>query len=210
MNIGVKINEKDINDLAKELKKIGKIIGSTNLQLHRAKRFKDYTVEMLSGKGVDINPISDATRAIQGGDHNPLYNTGDLARKMGVRPVKGNAAEAGYFENSPLIPDKDITYTRAAILAHTGYRIPASAELGGREGEKGAKVRAWLHDKGIHLKKSTHWLIVPARPFMLRSYLQYMMSGEDMKAVDEFLEKMMTAPMSDANAADPLKMAGEI
>ncbi len=210
MNIGVHISEKDINALAKKLRMLGKLVGSTNLQLYRAKKFKDYTVDMLSSRGIDIDSISDATKVIQGDDHNPMYNSGDLARRMGVRPVKGNAAEAGYFENSPLIPGKDITYTRAAILAHTGYRIPASAELGGEEGDKGAKVRAWLHGRGIHLKPSTHWLNVPARPFLFRSYLQYMLSGEDMKAVDEFIEKMMSSPTEDPTAVDPLKMAGEI
>jgi hypothetical protein len=37
-----------------------------------------------------------------------------------------------------------------------------------------------------------------------------MLSGEDVKVVDEYLEKMMASPMSDPNKADPLKMSGVI
>lgn len=208
MNIRVEIRKSDLDSLAKELRKIGKIVTSPNLQLYRARKYRDYTVKMMKTGGLDTGPpLSDATKKIQGNEHNPEINTGDLIRKMGVRPIKGDAAEAGYFENSSKIPSKNITYTQAAILQHTGYRIPASAELGGDLGDKGARVRAWMHGRGIHLKSSTHWIIVPPRPFMLRSYLQFEMNGEDAKACDEYLEKMMKSPMSDPNAIDPLKMA---
>jgi hypothetical protein len=216
INVRVEVRQEDINSLGKELKKIGKIVTSSNLQLYRANRYRRYTVEMLEQRGLDLKPISEATKIIDGGDHNPEYKSGSLARRMGVRPIKGNAAEAGYFENSPKIPNKEITYTQAAILQHTGFRIPL-------HGDKGARVRAWLAWKGVFENKSPgknadpdptwettseHWIHVPARPFMLISYLQYMMTGEDAKAVDEYLQKMMESPMEDPTKIDPLKTAG--
>jgi hypothetical protein len=213
MNVRVQISKADIDGLAKELKKMGKIVTSSNLQLYRAKKYRDYTVKMLSQGGLDLKPITEATAKIQGGSHNPEYNLGTLAKKMGVRPVGNNAAEAGYFGKDEKIPGKAdyMTWTKAAILAHTGYRIPASEKLGGELGKKGAKVRAWLREEhGIYLKETTHWLHVEARPFILISYLQYMLTGEDIKATDQYIDKMMASPMSDPNKADPLKMLGAI
>lgn len=187
--IGYKVNQIEMNSLIKEINKFGKVMNSPNLQLYRAKKFRDYTVKMLSEGGLYLHKITEATKKIQEKEHPPLYNDGHMARRMSIRPikgVKGNAAEAGYFEKSKTIPGKDITYTQAAILAHTGFRINL-------KGKKGMRARRWLEWKlNIRFSPQKEYVTVQPRPFLYRSYSQYMLGGWDMKAVDRFFERMMS------------------
>lgn len=197
--IGYKIDESAFKQLLNELRKTGRIIASPNMQLHRAKRFTEYTKRAVRTNDLNLKKISEATKIIQGGSpHPPLYWKGGLINEMGVRPVGKNAADAGYFEDSPLIPGKKITWTQAAVLHHTGYRIPLF-------GDKGRRVRRWLAAQGIFKdlpaggkpKGSSRWLIVPARPFLFTSYYSYLSEGKDMQAVDEFLNKVMNSPIDE-------------
>lgn len=194
LSVGYKIDANQLNMLKKELTSMGRVIASPNMQLYRAKKFRDYTVKRISSGSLELKKISEATKIISGGDHPPEYRTGGLLEAMSVRPSGKNAAEAGYFSGSAKIPGKNITYTKAAILQHTGYRIPLF-------GEKGRKVIAFLKEAGVFdslprsgPRGSKRWLIVPARPFLFTSLYSYMSEGEDMKAVDEFLEKLVNSP----------------
>jgi hypothetical protein len=183
--ITYKINQMQLSELTRELRRLGRVISDPKLQLYRAREFKRYTVKTLATGGVDIKKNSRATKKIQEKEHPPLYNTGNMARNMRVRRIPGNAAEAGFFENSREIPGKKITYTQAAILAHTGFKIYL-------KGEKGMRARRWLEWKlGIRFPSGKEYVIVPARPFLMRSYLQYMLGNEDVKAVDRFISKKL-------------------
>ena len=197
--IGISVDQKSLNSFIKDLKKMGHIISSPNLQLYRAKKFRKYTIDKVRSGELGLVALSGATRIISG-DHTPEDNKGGLINQIGVRPAKNNEAEAGYFEsNKKKIPGKKITYTEAAIMQHTGYRINLS-------GDKGAKARAWVYArlaeagyspiKSFHkLKSDDKWFIVPARPFVFISADNYIGSDEDIIAADEFLDKMLMSPI---------------
>jgi hypothetical protein len=197
MNLGVAVDQDGFDTLCRELKKLGHVIASPNMQLYRANKFRKFTIENVQSGNLGLLPISGATKIIAG-SHEPEWRTGNLLEGMKVKPAGRNAADVGYFEDSSLIPGKNITYTRAAILQHTGYRIPLT-------GEKGERVRAWLAAKGVFskdyhdfaggVKSSDKWIIVPPRPFMIKSMDLYESTGEDIKAVDEFLNKMINSPI---------------
>ena len=177
--------------LLKDLKRLGHIIVDPNMQLYRAKKYRDFTVQKVKYGALGMAPISSATERIQKRSSNiPEWNTGALLNKMGVRPAGKDAAEAGYFGKTEKIPGKKISWTGAAMAQHSGYRIPLT-------GDKGARVRAWLGDKErqIFPDKQSQWLVVHPRPFMFTSLVRYENEGADVQAVDEFLEKMMNSPI---------------
>ena len=191
--VSYQVDPNSLKLLLKDLKKLGHIIVDPNMQLYRAKKYRDFTVDMVKYNALGQEPISSATAKIQGRNHNPEWNTGALLNKMGVRPAGKNEAEAGYFGKTEKIPGKRISWTGAAIAQHTGYRIPLT-------GDKGARVRAWLADKErqIFPSKQSQWLVVPPRPFMFSSYVRFENEGMDLRAVDEFLDKMMNSPIDTA------------
>lgn len=186
-SMGYQIDEKSFNALIKHLRGIGKVLGSPNLQLYRAAKLRDHIVTTTKSGSLYLKDISEATMQIQSGNHAPMVNTGELLKEMGVRAVGKNAAEVGYFKGGKQIPGKKITYTIAAVLHHAGYRIPLT-------GEKGDRVRKFLAIHGIFPKASTHWLVVPPRPFMFVGFYDYLSSGKDIEAVDEYLKTMTESP----------------
>jgi len=109
--------------------------------------------------------------------------------------MQGKGAEVGYFPKSQKIPGKKITYTKAAIMQHTGFRIKISGSI------KADKARKWLAaqlgnalgGKAFlkRVKSIDGWLVVPARPFMYLSLDKYIESGEDTLVVNQFIDKMM-------------------
>jgi len=192
--VSYQVDPNSLKLLLKDLKKLGHIIVDPNMQLYRAKKYRDFTVEKVKYGALGSAPISFATERIQKRiDNIPEWNTGTLLNKMGVRPAGKNEAEAGYFGKSEKIPGKKISWTGAAIAQHTGYRIPLT-------GDKGARVRAWLGDeeRQIFPSKQSQWLVVPPRPFMFSSYVRFENEGMDLRAVDEFLDKMMNSPIDTA------------
>lgn len=191
--IGYYVDQVSLNNLVKSLEKIGKVIGSKNMQLYRAKKFRQFAVESVENGNLPLKKLSEATIK-KTGEHNPLWLTGSLVRHMAVRPVKGNAADCGYFANDgALVPNTKITFTKLAILHHTGYRIRTDTE-------KGNKYVKWLASQGLfdgNPKKEgggKGFIVVPPRPFMLKAMDLYESKNLDMKAVDEFLNKLMKAP----------------
>lgn len=196
-----------LQKLIKDLRKINKDLYSPNLQVYRAQKFKQYTINLVKSNNAGLKPISLATQIISG-EHDPMNLTGELLEHMAVRRVSGgvkggyspgnlspneSAADVGYFPGSKKVPGKRITWTRLAILHHTGYRIPLT-------GEKGRRVRAWLAFHGVNLfggmnlkDKSAkgpnrQWIIVPPRPYMLNSLEKYKREGKDLEAVKEFFD----------------------
>ena len=189
--IGVQIDPKSFNDFVKDLRKLGHVIANPNMQLYRAKKYKEFTQDMVRRGQLDLEPLSEVTLMLAG-IHNPEYKTGTLIDGMGIKPIGKNAAEAGYFgANKSGKPN----LARIAILQHTGYKIPLT-------GEAGKKVRAWLFSHNINLnnkhQRSTPpgtetYLVVPARPWMMISYMSYMMTGQDIVACDEFINKLLSS-----------------
>ncbi|MFW9871956.1 MAG: hypothetical protein ACFFG0_02565 [Candidatus Thorarchaeota archaeon] len=190
-----KIDQKDIDRLFKELRGFGKILASPNLQLFRANKFREYVIEHVKGNKLNLKPLKESTKIISG-DHDPLWKTGGMLENMAVRPVGKNAADVGYFEDdSSKVPNTNITYTKLAILQHTGFRIKTT-------GEKGQKVLRWLAAQGIFdanpdgqsLKKAEGWIVVEPRPFLNKAFNLYIHEDRDIKVVDEFINKAIKAP----------------
>lgn len=194
----VEIDKRSVDSVNSELKEIVKILKSSNMQLYRAKKYRDYTVKKVSGKSLGLDSLSEVTKKIAG-DHPPEWNSGNVVGNMNVKKMDGNSAGAGYFGDDPgNITGKNITQTQAAIYQHTGYRIPLT-------GPKGARVRAWLARKGAfdtgamdvvrsfqesHKKSSGEKLIiVKPRPFMFISLNAYISEDRDFKAANEYLDK---------------------
>jgi len=190
--------------LIKELQGVGKIIADPNLQLFRASKYRQFTIEMTRRGALGLKPISYISQLAAGGSHEPEWNEQKLVNSMKVKPAGKNAADVGYFkEDTTLVPGKKITITKAAILQHTGYRISLM-------GPKGQKVMKWLvaigaFDQGRMFgqkaEKSESWLEVPPRPFMFNSLARYEEIGGDIKACDAFIDKMLGAPGGKGNFA---------
>jgi hypothetical protein len=197
--VGVQIDQKSLDKFIKDLKKLGHIIGNPNMQLYRAKKYRDFTVDMVKKGQLDLEPLSEVTKILTG-EHPPEYNTGTLVDYMGVKPAGKNAAEAGYWgANKSGKPN----LAQIAILQSTGYKIPLT-------GEKGKRVRAWLFANKINLNNSYQrttppgtetYLVVPPRPWIMISYFAYVFSGKDIEAVDEYLQKLMNSPIDDDGAS---------
>jgi hypothetical protein len=194
--IGVIVEEVQLKNLVKELRKIGKVIASPNLQLYRASAYRQFTMMMTETGKLGLKPINYATQVISG-MHEPEWNDGSLVASMKVKPAGRNAADVGYFAgDSEKIPGKNVTITDAAVMQHTGYRISLM-------GEKGQRVMRWLGAQGVFdqgtlfgqkVKKSDSWLEVAPRPFMLSALARYEEVNGDMQATDEFIDKMLQAP----------------
>lgn len=183
--ISVNIDPVSMKKFKNELDEIVKTIESQKLNMHRAEKYRDFTVDSVKSGKLNLRARSALTAHMMG-EYDPMSVTGKLIQQMSFRASGKNDAEAGYFEGGPVAPsishDK-LTYTQLAIIHHTGYRIPL-------KGEKGEKVRAWfIACYGIRFKKDREWLIVPPRPFMFRALADYERQGLDMKATEEFLVK---------------------
>ena len=194
----INIDKRILASITEDIKGVKKIIESKDMQKYRARKFRDYTVEMVSGGKLGIEKIKETTKKISG-EHPPEWNSGDIVTNMSVRTMKGNAAGAGYFGDEPgKIAGKDITQTEAAILQHSGYRIPLT-------GEKGERVRKWLAWKGVlntgmqiersfykpRTKSSSEkWIIVKPRPFLEISANHYIADDRDYSATNEYLDLM--------------------
>lgn len=182
-----------IGELKADMELLKKKLKSGGINLYRARKYKTYAIELVSGNRASLYPLTEATKFLS--QHTtPEYNAGELLKQMMVKKAKGGAAEAGYFRDSGKIPGKNITYTQAAILQHTGYRIPLT-------GEKGRKVRAWYAKQGLfeHLKtvtaaknkygKAGGWIIVKPRPFMFTTIHLFVNRGFDVAAAKEWVDK---------------------
>lgn len=193
----IEIDKRSMDNVIGDINSIIKILKSPEMQLHRAKKFRDYTINSVSSGRLGLKPIKETTKKISG-DHPPEWNSGNIVSSMNVRKMDGNSAGAGYFgDEAGTIAGKSITQTEAAILQHTGYRIPLT-------GEKGERVRKWLFMQGVldtgmqiersfyksHRKSSSEkWIEVKPRPFIFKSLNAYTAEDRDFKATNEFLDK---------------------
>lgn len=188
-----RIDQKSLNDFVKQLRSLGHIIADPNMQLYRAKKYRDYTIEMIREGRMNIRPLSELTQVISGEPHNPLWLKGAILESMGVKPVGKNAAEAGYWDaDSGILQNtakKPITVAHWVRALHTGFRIPL-------KGEKGNRVRGWFKFKhGIEFPWEQEWINVPPRPFMMLSYWSYLLNGKDIEAVTEYIDKLANSPI---------------
>lgn len=193
--IEIRLDPASLNAFKNDLKQLIKVINSQDLNVYRAKKFKEFTKKSVRSGGVRLVPLSSATIALAG-VHDPEFLTGKLMDAMKAEPGPGTSAIAGYWEPSDKVPGKNLTYAKLATIQTTGYRIPLT-------GDKGARVRAWLFMNGLGLfgkSKGTktkmqsiigkgQWLIVPPRPFMHRALDMYLESDGDIKAASEFMDK---------------------
>jgi hypothetical protein len=189
----MKVDISGISNLRRAIAVLKKKMKGNEMQMYRAKKFRNYTIKMVRGGNLNLKKLSDATKKISG-DHNPEWNSGSLVRSMEVRAGNNNDAFCGYFSNSnKMVKGKKITVTQAAILQHTGFRIPLF-------GEKGRRVKAWFTRKGVFQdlsggdkpSGSKRWIIVPARPYMFISKDKYDARGLDKKACNEYLNKVLS------------------
>jgi hypothetical protein len=188
----IKVNLHNFEAFNKDLKNMTEMFESLDLQMHRGKRFREFTINQVSRGSLGLKPISSSTRIIHRKNHPPEWNDGSLVSSMQVRASKKekNAAEVGFFEDFPNIPGKEITITEAAILQHTGYRIPLT-------GEKGERVRGWLARQGVFNQrrspwrsspiKSGGWITVSPRPFIPKTVNAYISGNHDVEAIIEWL-----------------------
>lgn len=183
----VKMDKDVIREFQNDLKKLEKVISSNEINMHRATKYRDFTVALTSMGGVGLEKRSKLTEHMMG-THNPLNVTGQLLAKMKVMEAPGNAADAGYFGNDGTVPSighRKLTYTQLAILHHTGYKIPL-------KGDKGERVRKWFYAcYGIRFKPDREYLVVPARPFMTNALARYEESGADIQVTQAFINKKM-------------------
>ena len=183
--ISVNIDPISMKKFKSELDDLVKTMGSQDLNMYRAKKYRDFTVESVRSGKLNLRARSALTAHMMG-EYDPMSVTGKLIQQMRTEPSGKNDAEAGYFEGGPVAPSishEKLTYTQLAIIHHTGYRIPL-------KGEKGEKVRAWFAATyNVRFKKDKEWLIVPPRPFMFRALADYERQGLDLKATEEFLDK---------------------
>jgi hypothetical protein len=196
--LGAHLDKSTFDAFVKDLKKLGHIIASPNMQLYRAQKYREFTINMVKKGQLDLEPLSEVTQMLTG-VHNPLYKTGTLVDYMGIKPIGKNAAECGYWgANKTGKPN----LAQIAILQSTGYKIPLT-------GEKGKRVRAWLAMHNVPLQNSYSrakpkggdtYLVVPARPWIMISYFAYVFSGEDLKACNEYIDKLLSSPINDNGA----------
>jgi hypothetical protein len=183
----VKMDKDVIGEFQRDLKKLEKMISSNEINMHRATKYRDFTVALTHMGGVGLQKRSELTEHL-GGTHNPLSVTGQMLAKMKVMEAPGNAADAGYFGNDGEVPSigrRKLTYTQLAILHHTGYKIPL-------QGDKGERVRKWFYAcYGIKFKHSKEYLVVPPRPFMTKALNRYEEAGLDEKVTRDFINKKM-------------------
>ena len=190
--IEVSLDPATLKEFKKELTSLKNELSSAEVNLARAKNFKDYTKKLVKRNQAGLLPISSATRILTG-DHNPMDLTGKLLEAMIVKETGKKSAEVGYFEKEGgKVPGKEITYFDLVDIMHTGYRIPLT-------GEKGRKVRAWLAMNGVNLfggmgkfhGASRQWIVVPARPFFWNSFFRFNNEDEDMRFVREYFNKKL-------------------
>lgn len=189
------LSRNEFDALSRDMKLIGADMDDPGMQLYRAKKFRDFTVERVSSGNLSLRPIKKSTKIIHGKAHPPEWNKGHVVSKMSSRTMDDGSAEAGFFDDSSMIPGKNITVTKAVILQHTGYRIPLT-------GEKGEKVRKWLAWKGVFSDprpnsawrraksiRNEGWIIVRPRPFVFTSATVYNHAGLDVEAAVEYMNK---------------------
>lgn len=185
--ITVSLDPNSLREFKKDLKQLKDTIDSQDLNMYRAKKYREHTVDMVRSGTLNLRARTGLTEYLMG-NYDPLSVTGKLLEQMKVKPGTKKSGEAGYFGGGPEVPSigyRKLSYTDLAILQHTGYRIPL-------QGPKGKKVRAWFVTcYGIHFKKEREWLIVPPRPFMYRSLDSYERRGLDNKAVSEYIDKKL-------------------
>jgi len=183
----VKVGPDVLAQFKNDLVKIKNTISSNEINMQRAKKFRDYTVDMVRMGRLGLKKRTALTTYMMG-NYDPLSVTGKMLDKMKVMEAPQGAADAGYFGNDgevPSIGHRKLTYTDLAILHHTGYRIPL-------RGEKGERVRKWFYAcYGIHFKKNKEFLVVPARPFMLKSIKGYEKLKLDETVVEEFIKQKL-------------------
>ncbi|MCP4648811.1 MAG: hypothetical protein GY853_01845 [PVC group bacterium] len=191
-----RLDQRSFDEFVKGLQELGHKINDPNLQLHRAKKFREYTIKAVSSGEIDLKALSGLTQAISGGTYGPIWKTGGVLREMGFKSTGKNTAEAGYWDDTTrMLPGKKITYAGWVRALHTGFRIPL-------KGDAGERVRWWFRKyHGIVFKESTEWLIVPPRPFVWKAYFDYVRTNKDVEAVDEFLRGLSNSPKTTSGAS---------
>lgn len=183
----IEIDPVSLKEFKADLKELIKSLDSQDLNMYRAKQYRKFTIEMGKAGRLGLKERSALTEYMAGAEA-PLYVTGKLFEHMRVKPGDKKSAEAGYFGGDgevPSIGEKKLTYTDLAILHHTGYRVPL-------QGEKGQRVRRWfLACYGVRFASDKQWLVVPPRPFMFKSCDEYENGGEDVRATENYIEKVL-------------------
>lgn len=189
--IGVQVNKNELNDIINTIKEIKRTVNSNQINVYRAQRYKSDTIDYVDRADLSLTPISDATRKISGGDHNPLWDRGQLVRAMDVKPIGKKGAVAGYIRHDHVKKQAEpISVAKWAILMHTGFKIPLT-------GDKGEAVRKFLARPEISIfpKAGTEFLSVPPRPFMLESLHKYEDGDKDIAYTIEAFHKIFNSVM---------------
>ena len=145
----VNIKVEGLSKLQNNLKsKVEKISGNTRFWDSMGMYIQRQTINERFGKeqspkGAKWKPISEKTKENRRNksEMKILQDTGELRRS-----VKYKASQNGVIVGTNL---------KYAAIHHFGGRIPVSS-----------KMRKFLHYKGIHLRKGTKFITIPARPYL--------------------------------------------
>ena len=172
-------------EINKAISKIrtGTITQIKKLNKERALAFEKTAISDTRRGRLGLTPNTSATQKIQKRKHHPEFNTGDLLNNMELK-FDGQSAKIGYFANSSKRPKgSKVSYSRIAVMQHTGYRIPLF-------GEKGENTRKFLAAHGIFPRKTTKYLIVVARPFLPNSVTVQESKSVDAKVIRKYMDKL--------------------
>lgn len=203
--VRMELNFEDINDITKSMEKIRDDFLSPNLALRLAREYVRYTQNWVQKSSLHLKRHSPLTEALAG-EHDPMWVTGELVKRMSVRSVSKNHAQAGFFvtgekkTGSGAKKDgasKDLTWTQIAILHHTGYRIKVTKKML-------AYLALQLKKKGIKMpsvstggKRSgqkggvDRFYVVPPRPFMDNSYERFTNGPYSNAVINQFITEVL-------------------
>ena len=108
-----------MQDLKSDLNKYNEKFNDKNikqLNMIRAKIFRKFFIKSLRQGTLNLRPIDDKS-------HNPMYDSGKLARECKVRTIDKNV-RVGYFDdNNKKPPNSKFTYTELVRIHAAGYRV---------------------------------------------------------------------------------------
>lgn len=145
---------------------------NANVALYRAGLELESLIKNRILGGKDMSPLHPFTIAMKGSSK-PLIDHGDLLGSVGFRFIDENTIFVGVHR-------KAADGTDVAAVHEYGVRIKVTP-----------KMRAYLHARGLHLKKTTTEIFIPARPFVRPAYEDFKDKGIPKKLFAEVVEKTL-------------------
>ena len=125
-----------------------------------------------------LHPFTLEQKELKGYDKRTLIARGDYVNNIGVVEIKkgkGYTYRVGFRKN---IKIGDLPIDVLGRIMEYGARIKVTP-----------KMRAYLHYKGLHLKKKTDYIIIPARPHFMPVFLRI---KRELKEITKWTNKQIT------------------